>query len=422
MRIVLTLAWRHLASRPRQSALTVAGAGLGVAVFIFTVAMMDGLVVFFTERLVRVSPLLTVLPESLEVARGRDVLRRTAEHDVVVLSRPPVPDDRPTVRGATALAARLQGADGVLGVSAAANVPVVLSFGAIAEPASLLGVEPAAEATVTGLPGAVVEGRWEGLESRRDGAIVGLQLADRLGVGVGDRLLATGEIGAVRELEVVGILATGLGAYDEGSVVANLAPAQVLAGWGSDEASEIRLRTASLVGLEPLRSHLQGVTGHVVETWEEANQASLQLFRTIGVTTYLLTGFVLVVAGLGIANKLTTIILDKERDIAILRANGFSAAAVRIVFVVEGLLLGAAGAAAGCAVAAATVAYFRAFPVRFAPRDGSVLAYTELYLANDPRYYGAIAVASLVIAAAASLLAVRRAARVPPVEVLRGAA
>ena len=53
-----------------------AGVGLGVAVFIFTVAMMDGLVVFFTQRLIRVSPLLTVLPESLDVARGRDVAAR----------------------------------------------------------------------------------------------------------------------------------------------------------------------------------------------------------------------------------------------------------------------------------------------------------------------------------------------------------
>jgi lipoprotein-releasing system permease protein len=422
MRSALRLAWRHLASQPRQTVLTVAGVGLGVAVFIFTVAMMDGLVVFFTNRLVRVSPLLTVLPESLEVARGRDVLRRTAAGEVLVLSRLPVPDDRPTVRGATALAARLRAEAGIEGVSVAAVTPIVLSFGTVAEPASFLGVEPHAEATVTDLPGALWQGRWGSLDARRDGAVVGKQLADRLGAAVGDRLVATGETGASRELEVVGILATGLGAYDESTVVVNLAVAQGLAGWGSDEGSEIRVRSAAQTGLEPLRARLQATTGHRVETWEESNRASLQLFRTIGMTTYLLTGFVLVVAGLGIANKLTTIILDKERDIAILRASGFSRAAVRSVFLLEGVTLGAAGAAAGCAAAALVIAYFTAFPIHFKAREGSVLAYTELFLANDPRYYALIAGAALVISAVAALLAVQRAAQVPPVEVLRGAA
>jgi len=422
MRSILRLAWRHLASRPQQAALTVAGVGLGVAVFIFTVAMMDGLVVFFTNRLVKVSPLLTVLPESLDVARGRDVLRRTAAGVVLSLSRPPVPDDRPTVRGATAMAARLRSVPGVVGVSVAAVTPIVLSFGTIAEPATFLGVEPTAEATVTGLPEALWRGRWDSLDVRRDGAVVGVQLADRLGAAVGDRLVATGETGAARELEVVGILATGLGAYDEATVVVNLAVAQGLAGWGSDEGSEIRVRSTTQIGLDPLRARLQAATGHRVETWGESNRASLQLFRTIGLTTYLLTGFVLVVAGLGIANKLTTIILDKERDIAILRANGFSRAAVRAVFLIEGVTLGAAGAAVGCATAALVIAYFTAFPIRFAPREGSVLAYTELFLANDPHYYALIAGAALVISALSAMLAVRRAASVAPVEVLRGAA
>ena len=422
MRNVLRLAWRHLASQPQQAALTVAGVGLGVAVFIFTVAMMDGLVVFFTNRLVKVSPLLTVLPESLDVARGRDVLRRAAAGEVVSLSRPPVPDDRPTVRGATAMAARLRSVPGVEGVSVAAVTPIVLAFGTIAEPATFLGIEPAAEATVTGLPEALWRGRWDGLDARRDGAVLGVLLADRLGAAVGDRLVATGETGAARELEVVGVLATGLGAYDEATVIVNLAVAQGLAGWGSDEGSEIRVRSGAQTGLDPLRLRLQAATGHRVETWEESNRASLQLFRTIGLTTYLLTGFVLVVAGLGIANKLTTIILDKERDIAILRANGFSRAAVRTVFLIEGVTLGAAGAAVGCATAALVIAYFTAFPIRFAPREGSVLAYTELFLADDPRYYAVIAGAALVISALSALLAVQRAASAAPVEVLRGAA
>jgi lipoprotein-releasing system permease protein len=422
MRSVLRIAWRHLTSRVRQSALTVAGVALGVAVFIFTVSMMDGLVVFFTERLIRVSPTLTVLPESLEITRARETLAHAAADEILLLSRAPVPDDRPTVRGATALAARIAAVEGVSGAAVAATTPVVLSFGTIAEPATLLGVDPVAEARVTGLPRAVRSGSWDGLQIRRDGALLGIQLADRLGVGVGDRVVVVGETARARDLEVVGIVASGLGAFDEATAFVNLPVAQAVAGWGSDEGSEIRVRTERLTALDGVRRQLEALTGHAVETWEESNRASLQLFRTIGVTTYLLTGFVLVVAGLGIGNKLITTILDKERDIAVLRSFGFSALAVRGIFLVEGLLLAGAGAAAGCLAAAGAIGYFTAFPIRFAPREGAVLAYTELYLANDWRYYATIAAAALVIAAVAALLAVRHAVRVVPVEVLRGSA
>jgi lipoprotein-releasing system permease protein len=422
MREVPRLAWRHLSSRPRQSALTIAGVAVGVAVFIFTVSMMDGLVVFFTQRLIRVSPLLTVLPERLDVNVAREQLRREHAGEIVELTRPPVPDDRPTVRGAPALVQRIRTVEGVEGVSVAGVTPAVLSFGTIAEPATLVGLDPHAEGTVTELPRCLVTGRWDGLERRRDGAVVGIQLADRLGVQVGDRMVAVGDTGVGRELEVVAIIATGLGATDEGTAFVNLSVAQGLAGWGADEGTEIRVRTSTLTGLEGVRRRLQAVTGHRVETWEEASEASLKLFRTIGMTTYLLTGFVLIVAGLGIANKLTTVILDKERDIAILRSFGFSRAALRAVFLLEGVLLGGAGAAVGCGVAASVIAYFTTFPIRFAPREGAVLAYTELFLAKDPRYYVIISVAALVISAIAALVAVRRAVRVVPVEVLRGSA
>lgn len=399
-----------------------AGVALGVGVFIVTVSMMDGLVVFFTQRLIRVSPLLTVQPERLDLTLARETLERAAHSELLHLSRPPVPDQRPTVRGATALAAIIRRSPGVQGVALAASVPAVLSFGTLSEPATALGVEPAEEAGVTALPETVVAGRWRDLLSRREGAVLGALLADRLGAQVGDRLVVVGETGRSRELEVVGIASTGLGSLDEGTVFVNLAVAQSLAGWDGDEASEIRVRTRELVGLGDARRRLEALAGHRVETWEEASRASLQLFRTIGLTAYLLTGFVLVVAGFGIANKLTTIILEKERDIAILRSFGFSRRAVKGVFLTQGLLLGGAGAALGCAAAALAVAYLTVFPIRFTQGEGAVMAYNELYFANDPRYYAVIAAAALLISAVASLLAVRKAARVTPVEVLRGAA
>ncbi len=418
--VIFKMARRQLFASPTTVALTLAGVAVGVAVFIFTVAMMDGLVAYFSQRILRISPTLTVVPAS-EQTLQRAVRPTKSRHTVVVLTNPAPPDQRPTIRGGVAMIPTLEKLPGVEGVAPAVSTAAVMAFGTISESATLLGLDPRRERDVTDLYRLVVEGSWQSLEGKNNAVLLGYKLAERLGVQVGDRVLATGESGASKDLEVVGILAVGLGSWDEATAVVPYAVAQGLAGWNGDEVSELRLRT-SLQNLEALRQTVQSVTERKVERWEETNRPALQLFRTIGLTTYLLTAFVLVVAGLGISNKLATVILNKERDIAILRAYGFSRGAVRALFLIQGWLLGVFGALLGCFLAFLVITYFRAHPIRFAPRERAVLAYTELYLANEPSYYVFVAVVAMAIAVVASLLAVRRAARVLPVEVLRGEA
>ncbi|MGQ9753020.1 MAG: ABC transporter permease [Thermoanaerobaculaceae bacterium] len=418
LRTIGHLALRGLAASPRTVFLTVTGVGLGVAVFIFTVGLMDGLLIYFSQRILKISPTLTVLPENLT---GGEMQKRlwSSRPTLVHVTRMPVPDDRQTIRGAPALAEKLRRLPGVEGASLFVTTASVLSYGAIQEGSTMHGLDPNQEPRVTELHKYLSQGNWEDLKTVPNGAILGFRLANRLGVALGNRLLALGENGSVRELQVTGILAVGLGSWDESTTIVNVPMAQALAGWGADEAAEIRLRT-SLENLEQLRQQVQDLTGRRVERWEETNSAALRLFRTIGVTTYLLTGFVLIVAGLGIANKLATLILDKEKDIAILRAYGFTALSIRGVFLLQGLLLGVLGVLAGCAVAFVGISYFQAFPIRFPTSSGAPLAYTELFVSNRASYYFAIGTLALVIATLASLLAVRRAVKVMPVEVLRG--
>lgn len=416
--LLAKIAVRYILFAPRNAALTIAGTAVGVAVFVFTVAMMEGLVIFFSERILRISPTLTVFPET-ETTSARATRPSQGQGAVVAIPRPAPPDERPTIRGGVSWVTALAQVNGVLGASPGVSTAAVIAFGTVNEGAGLFGIDPLLEKGVTDLHRLVVEGAWDALAANPSGILLGYKLAQRLGARVGDRVAVTGETGARKDLQVVGILAVGLGSWDETTAVVNYPIAQGLAGWSSDEVSEIRLRTV-LGELEGLRRQVQVLTNRRVERWEETNRAALQLFRTIGLTTYLLTGFVLVVAGFGISNKLATVILDKERDIAIMRAYGFSRSALRGLFVAQGLLLALAGVVLGCLIGLGGIAYFRAFPIRFAPRDQAVLAYTELYLANRPEYYLVVASFALAIALLSSWVTARRATRILPVEVLRG--
>lgn len=415
--IIFKMAQRQLFASPVTVLLALAGVAVGVVVFIFTVALMQGLVVYFSQRILSISPTLTVVPEREDMQR-RASRPTTGQHQIAVLVNPAPPDERPTIRGYAAMIPALEKLPAVEGVAPSVSTAAVVSFGTIAESVTLLGLDPRSEKRVTSLYRLVVEGSWDALEWQQNGVILGYKLAERLGASVGDRVLATGETGASKDLEVVGIMAVGLGNWDEGTAIVPFPVAQGLAGWNADEVSEIRLRT-SLENLEGTRQLVSSLLERRVERWEELNRPALQLFRTIGLTTYLLTAFVLVVAGLGISNKLATVILNKERDIAILRAYGFSRGAVRGLFFIQGCLLGFFGALVGCLLAFLVISYFQINPIRFATSDKAVLAYTELYLANDPSYYVFVATLATGIAVIASLLAVRRAVRVMPVEVLR---
>ena len=157
--------------------------------------------------------------------------------------------------------------------------------------------------------------------------------------------------------------------------------------------------------------------GYKAVSWQESSENILSALLVRNVIMYSVVSAILLVASFGIYNVISTVVLEKTRDIAILKSIGFFARDIRRIFLIEGVLIGIAGSLAGLGLGAALMAVTQQVKL-------TVPGQTEPI--NLPVYWGAdqfaLAVAfAMLSAVAAAYLPARKAGRVQPVDILRGA-
>jgi lipoprotein-releasing system permease protein len=300
----------------------------------------------------------------------------------------------------------------------AVEAQVVLAYGTVRRPAALSGVVPESERAVTALDTKVVSGSWAVLSRVPDGVILGAQLARALGVEVGSHLQAIGSAGGTVPLKVVGLVDSGLSRIDKALALVNLPLAQALTGLATDQATTVRIALTDPLDAPEVARLAQERTGYVCRSWQERSAASVDAFNRQNMITLVLVLFTTLVAAFGVANVLVQLVADKRRDIAILRAAGFSRHDLGMIFLHEGALLGLFGAVAGWLLGAALIRVVGALPVDFG--EQAVLRNEHLQMAEYPSFYLAALVVSVIVCALAAVQPARRAASLEPTAILRG--
>ena len=165
-------------------------------------------------------------------------------------------------------------------------------------------------------------------------------------------------------------------------------------------------------------SFIERAVGYKAVSWQEANKDLLDALTIRNVIMYTVVGAILLVACFGIYNVISTVVLEKTRDIAILKSMGFHARDIRLIFVIEGAVIGIGGSLLGMAMGSAMM---RAVEhVEFKPPGSTEAIALPIYWGWDQFALAAcFAILSAVIAA---WLPARKGGRVDPVDILRGAA
>jgi lipoprotein-releasing system permease protein len=246
--------------------------------------------------------------------------------------------------------------------------------------------------------------------------VVGEALAERLGAEFGDQITLTAASGLSRAFRVVGTFDTGVTQQDEGQVFVNLKSARVLAD-RPNALNDIRLRLDDPEAAPLVAARAEALLGYKAVSWQEANARIFESFTIRNVIMYTVVGAILVVAGFGIFNIVSIITHEKARDIAILKSLGFTGRDVTRLFVMEGLFMGAFGALLGAALGFALTRALGMVKFEF---DGSS-DITHLPVVYDPLHYAVAAGVALAAAGIAGWLPARRAARLNPVDIIRGA-
>ena len=409
--LLLHIAAKHLLVRRRQTLVAVSGVAVGVGFFLAVSALMVGSQSDFVKTLIDAAPHIIVSDEIRSPSSQPGV--RDYASGAVVLHGYKVRNEVRGIKDWQQILRTVNAIPGAVG-SPSLSGAVTLRLGGREEPLAIIGIDPGIEAKVSTISEKLSAGHLVDLERVQGGVIVGAELAERLGLGMGDIVSATSARGATRSLRIVGLVKKGQSQLGAGSGYMLLREAQSLLG-RPFIINRIGVKLADAYGADAAAKELESRYGYKAESWEERSADFLGLLLTRNVIMYTVVSAILLVASFGIYTAVSNSVADKRRDIAIMRSMGFSQGDLQLIFVFEGLALAFAGVLAGWLLGYGLMAVLGSleFPIR-----GEI---QHLPLDRTSRQYLIAAAASLSAGIIAAWLPARKTARVDPVEILRGA-
>jgi len=405
----MSFAWfiarRYLTARRRQafisliSAVSIVGIGVGVMAVIIALALMTGV-----------------------QGEMRDRIVGSTAH--VYVYKPSGFQDIATEMGQLRV-------DGVIGAA-----PAVVGLGLLGSNMSegvavqLKGIDPALEPDVTDIKGALQNGSLEALSNRppgeREGIILGADLARSLGVTLGDlvtlvtpRAVVTpsGAIAMTRFYQVVATVRFGFHEADTAAAFITMDSAERALGRAGPTL--IQLRLANLDRAREIRAELEGRLGpdYAVDDWTELNGALYSALELEKLAISLTIGLIVMVAALNIVASLVLLVMEKSRDIAILRTMGASAGAIRMIFVLQGLTIGLIGTVGGAILG--VIASLVADRYQLIPMPADVYQISYLPFRVQALDVTIVVVAVMLVCLSATVYPSRQAGRLDPAEALR---
>jgi lipoprotein-releasing system permease protein len=410
----LDIALAHLRKRKRQTLVSILGVAVGVGFFIAIAAMMQGFQNYFVSQIIDVSPHIVMTDEFRSAPR--QLVEQAFSTGAVQLSGVKPKDEPRGIRNSQAIVDELARLPG-LQVAPSLQGQVFLRYGSKDTSATLIGIEPELERRVTKIERDLTVGELDDLRTAANGIILGEGLALKIGVSPGDSVNAVSPTGVIMRMKVVGLFRTGITTMDNGMAYALLKKAQVLAS-RTNVINQIRMRLDDVAAAEQLAQRIEARFRYRTESWQETNRNVLGIFVIQNGIMYSTTGAILVVAAFGIFNIIATVVLEKTRDIAILKSIGLDEGDIHEIFLIEGFVVGIVGALLGWGIGYALTEILAS--IRF-EIEGFVKT-QGFYLSYSLTHYLIAAGIAIAAAMAAAYLPARKAARVNPVDIVRGAA
>jgi lipoprotein-releasing system permease protein len=418
LRFTFQVAFRYLIARRRATLITAIGVGVGVFVMTVMQSMMFGFQGQFMDILLTTSPHVLVKGRERGALEEGRVLQRTAAQPWTVYHQRrlrPAEKER-GIRGYRILQDRISELAEVTAVAPMVQGSVILRYGTRERGSALVGVEPPAYDRVLEFRNKII-GDAEALTRQRDGIILGTVLAEELGIVVGQRVTLVGAGGQTSSARVVAFFQSGITYLDRISAFVNLPVAQSLL----DLPSAV---TGFVIKVEDhdratiVARRVEYATGLESQSWQEASAVFFALLRQQNTITFGAVALTVLVAGFGIANGLIASVLEKRRDIGILRALGLTPRGIAGVFMAEGVLVGLLGTLIGLVLAAWMIAVMASTPL---PGRGGLSTADTFQMLRGPTVYLMSTGFALTVSLIASFFPALRAARYEPVEIIRTA-
>lgn len=271
----------------------------------------------------------------------------------------------------------------------------------------------------------------EKTQSEKPPILIGRELASTLGISEGDQVSLVSPFGKmgpfgptakVKKYEVIGIFNYGMIEYDSSISYVNLPDAMEFFDM-ENQVSGVEIKVEDIYEARLLGQELSSVLGfpYYTRNWEEVNQSLFKALRLERIAIGIFLGFIVLVAALDIVSTLTMVVMEKGRDIAILRAMGATRKGILKIFIIDGMIIGTTGTVLGTLAGYGFCYLLKTSETirSLIPFDNNVYPISEFPVKIEPFYFLTVAFFSILICFIATLYPSYQASRKDPIEALR---
>jgi lipoprotein-releasing system permease protein len=408
----LRIAFRFLTAKKRAMLMSLSCTVLGVGLFIVTQATTSGFEQFFirtilgTDGAMRIEDKMQDTLRSMNAGGGTDfmVSQREGVKYIEGVEEPKL------IIGA------LSHFSNISGVSAVLRGNIIVNSAFKNESAQVFGIELEEHLKVSDLANQIVDGTLDAFREAPSGALVGRVLADRLELRVGDSFLIDAQ-GQFSRYRVSAIYETGVNDIDKVRIYLQMGEARSLLR-KPNGVSFVQLNLIDKDRAPMDAMQIQEVLRHSARAWQDREKTWLSVFRALRISSAITVSVFTLIAGLAMFNTLAMIVLEKTKDIAILRSMGYERGDITQIFLWQAGVVLAIGALSGALMGAAVTYGVSKIPL---PINGIFKTDTFIVSWSVWHYVQALVTAAVMVMAA-SIIPARRAARLEPGDVIRGTA
>jgi lipoprotein-releasing system permease protein len=395
----LKIAARYLTANRAQSLLLVLGVAVGVYVFVFMSALIGGLAVLLVDR--TVGSIAHIVVEPTE----RDPVSLVGDEVGQMLAVLKSSQRRSTLQSAEAYLPIIESVPHVAVVVGKVIGSGFMVKGEAVAPVQVTGIEAKDISSIADIESRLIAGSTDLMLGT---AVIGIGVADALGVGVGQSVIVRSDRNIEQSITVGGIFELGVAGIDDTTVYLNIRAARVLFDLPAG-LSRYDIKLDNLQLAREAAGEIRNRTGLMVTAWQDQNAPLLEGLAAQGRSGDLIKAFALITIVIGVASALLLSTYRRQSEIGIMRAMGASRRFVVLVFVIQGALIGLVGGLIG-----AGLGYLSLLP--FPPPE--LTSGAGLPVDYRQGAYGTAVLLTLIGAVAAAIWPASSASRIDPVKAI----
>ena len=406
MNINTDIARTYLFSGKKMTAVAVLGVLLGMSIYIFMNSLLVGFDKASDENIFKNTPHIRLYND--DVISKNLVSDTAAEY---LISNPKVVPKVNTIINPNGIAEMVQQQKEVTVVTAQVNTSVFYNNGKTQVSGLSIGIKPDEADMMYSITSSMVEGKFETLKSDPNGIVIGIGIAEKMNLVLGDNINLTSQKGVTKNLRVAGIFRSFNSTADDTKSYVNLYTAQQLLKENNVYVTDISVNVKDPYQAAAVAEKLSQLTGYKSEDWKESNESLMALSKMRFIMINFVSTAIMLIAGFGIYNILNMTVSQKINDIAILKAIGFKGKDVIRIFVTQALSIGLIGVVGGMLMALLMITLLKKVYI------GGDIGYFPVDYELQKFIQGVVM--GLVITFFAGYIPARKAAQVDPVSIFR---